>query len=196
MRYQKIVILLLCTAALGVFNGCSKEEETSDTKETAAGQDRKQLEISEKFGEFSSTDLNGNEVTQSVFEEAEVTMLNVWATYCSPCLREMPDLAELNKEYEQGEFQILGIASDVSFVNQESMETAMTIVEETGADYPHLVISEDLLSGPLSGVQVVPTTFFLDQEGNIIGEAYSGAKSKEQWKEIIDASLEAVRENE
>lgn len=196
MRYQKIVILLLCTAALGIFNGCSKEEKTSDAKEPAAAQESEQLEISKGFGEFSSTDLKGNNVTQDIFQEAEVTMLNVWATYCSPCLREMPDLAELNGEYDQGEFQILGIVSDVSFANQESMETAMAIIEETGADYPHLVISEDLLKGPLSGVQVVPTTFFLDKEGNIIGEAYSGAKSKDEWKEIIDASLEAVRKNE
>ena len=43
---------------------------------------------------FSSTDLNNHEITDEIFSAVDVTVVNVWATYCSPCIREMPDLAD------------------------------------------------------------------------------------------------------
>lgn len=144
---------------------------------------------------FSTTDLEGNTVDQSVLEGYDLTMVNVWATYCSPCLQEMPDLGELAAEYKEEGVQIIGLVSDVlnsdGTVSDSQVETAQEIVAETGADYLHLMPSADLM-GLLSQIYGVPTTFFVDSEGNQVGYAYVTALSREQFVEIIDSALTEV----
>lgn len=143
--------------------------------------------------EFWSLDLNGNEVDQSLFTPHQLTMVNVWATYCPPCLHEMPILAELAEEYETKGVQIIGIVNDINFSNQQalsqSVATAHHIIAQTGAYYTHLVPSEDLYNLRLKEVQVVPETFFVDSKGTIVGETVYGAKDKAGWIEIIDKTL-------
>ena len=116
-------------------------------------------------------------------------MVNVWATYCSPCIEEMPDLGKIAKEYKDKGFQIVGIVSD-TYDPQDP--TAKDIVEQTGADYTHIVLNTDLMNGPLQDVQVVPTTFFVDKDGNKVGQTITGSKSEEKWKKIIDDLLSQI----
>ena len=141
------------------------------------------------FGEFETVTLTGEPVTQEIFGEAELTMVNIWATYCSPCIQEMPELAELAREYEDRGVQIVGLLSDVS---EPEDATAMEIVEETGADYMHILPSAELQMNLLSRISAVPTTVFLDQEGNMTGSAYAGARSKEEWSGILEEILGEV----
>ncbi len=141
------------------------------------------------FGEFETVTLTGEPVTQEIFGEAELTMVNIWATYCSPCIQEMPELAELAREYEDRGVQIIGLRSDVS---EPEDATAMEIVEETGADYMHILPSAELQMNLLSRISAVPTTVFLDQEGNMTGSAYAGARSKEDWSGILEEILGEV----
>lgn len=138
------------------------------------------------FGEFVTVDLDGSEVTQDIFSQAELTMVNIWATYCGPCIREMPDLGALHTEYADRGFQVVGLVSDVSAAQDEK---AMEIVEQTGANYTHIVPNKELIENVLWQVQAVPMTIFVDKEGNQVGSAYAGAKEKDQWVTIIDEML-------
>ena len=135
------------------------------------------------FGEFETVTLTGEPVTQEIFGEAELTMVNIWATYCSPCIQEMPDLGEISRSYDSGEFQIIGLISDVTETGDSK---AQEIVQSTQADYTHLVASPDIQRKVLSRVSVVPTTIFVDSEGNQVGEGYAGSRSKEEWTSIIE----------
>ena len=147
------------------------------------------------FDTFSTTDLEGNTVDQTILEGYELTMVNVWATYCAPCLREMPDLGALAEEYAEKGVQIVGLVSDTlnsdGSISDSQVETAKEIVEETGADYLHLLPSEDLF-GLLSQIYAVPTTFFVDSEGYQVGYAYVQSMEREQFVEIIDEALAEV----
>lgn len=139
---------------------------------------------------FEAQDLEGNTVSSEVFSESKLTMVNVWATYCNPCLREMPGLGELAGEYDPEEFQIIGIISDVQEgADQEVLDYASSLVEQTGADFTHLVLSDSLYYALLTNVTGVPTTFFIDEDGVILG-AVSGSKDKSVWEEIVNALLE------
>ena len=144
---------------------------------------------------FSTTDLEGDPADQSILEDYDLTVVNVWATYCTPCLQEMPDLGDLAEEYEDKGVQILGLVSDVlnsdGTLSDSQVELAREIVEETGADYRHLLPSEDLF-GLLAQIYGVPTTFFVDREGTQVGYAYVSAMTREQFVEIIDAALAEV----
>lgn len=146
---------------------------------------------------FLSYDLNGVSVDESVFADYKLTMLNFWGTYCGPCLKEMPELGELAAEYAEKGVQIVGVVSDVqqqadgSF-RQSKLENARELVEQTGAAYPHLLGSYDLVKAKLGSLNGVPYTIFVDSQGQIVGEEYLGARSKDAWTEIIDETLEGV----
>lgn len=139
---------------------------------------------------FEAQDLAGNTVTEAVFTQSQLTMVNVWATYCNPCLSEMPGLGELAGEYDTEQFQIIGIVSDVQEgAGDEAVEYAAELVSQTGADYVHLLLNESVFRAMLGGVSAVPTTFFVDENGEIL-DTVVGAMDKSAWKEKIDGLLE------
>ncbi|MFR8547070.1 MAG: TlpA family protein disulfide reductase [Lachnospiraceae bacterium] len=139
------------------------------------------------FGTFEAQTLDGETVTQDIFAQAELTMVNIWGTFCGPCISEMPELGELSREYADKGMQLIGIVSDAT---DPDNETAHLIIEETKADYQHLVVSESLYYNYLMNVQAVPTTVFVDKQGNQVGEIYTGARSKADWAAIADELLE------
>ena len=73
--------------------------------------------------------------------------------------------------------------------DEEMLAYAADLVEETEADYPHLLLNESLYKGMLQDVSAVPTTFFLNKEGEIL-DVVVGAMDKSRWKEKIDGLLE------
>ncbi len=165
------LLVSLLSATMAVSGGCGRTEEkenvqgagTEETEETAAAENGQtgQAEREDADGgsgqsagiTFEARDLEGNTVTETVFAESELTMVNVWATYCNPCLSEMPELGELAGEYRSDEFQIIGIVSDVQEESEaEVVEYAAMLVEQTGAAYPHLLLNESLFRSMLSGV--------------------------------------------
>ena len=198
---------LLSALMLAVFlSGCAdKETEPSQdsTPGTAQGDDMGEENAQGSAagtGEespsdsivFEGQDMVGNTVTSDIFAQSKLTMINVWATYCNPCLSEMPELAELSDEYEAGDFQLIGIISDVmEEADQTTMEQAEGLIEQTGADYPHILMNLSVYNALLTDVRAVPTTFFLDGEGNLL-DTVVGAMDKEAWKEKIDGLLEEL----
>ena len=140
-------------------------------------------------GYFTTTDLYGNTVTQEIFAQSDLTVVNVWATYCGPCINEMPYLGELAEEYDSSKVQIVGIPTDV--YNQEYLDYALSLINETGADYTHLLMSEELYNWGLTEIQYVPTTFFVNSEGEIL-DSVVGSMSKEDWKALIDEKLASL----
>ncbi len=116
-------------------------------------------------------------------------MVNVWATYCNPYLSEMPGLGELAAEYDAEEFQLIGVVSDV--LEREDQELAESLIQETGADYTHLLLNESLYYALLTDVSAVPTTFFIDENGTVL-DTVVGAKEKSAWEEIINGLLEEL----
>ena len=119
-------------------------------------------------------------------------MVNVWATYCGPCLREMPDLGELAGSYQAADFQVVGVVSDTvkadGTFDDAQVAVAEQIVQRTGADYRHILPSQSLLSR-LGQISAVPTTVFVDAQGRQIGQAYLGARTKAQWQSIVEGLL-------
>lgn len=127
------------------------------------------------FPAFETVDLNGNTVTNEIFDGKDLTVVNIWGTYCNPCIDEMPDLAEWSKSMPEN-MQLIGLVSDLySADDAETLELAQAICEATGADvYTSLVAGEDFF-GLLSGIVGVPTTLFVDSAGKIVGDPIVGA---------------------
>ncbi len=188
-----VFIILAC-----FLSGCTKDNanitaENSSTKEnadiSAGSEPAPETEQSDSAIDFTGTDIEGNVVTSDIFSQSKLTMVNVWATYCNPCLSEMPGLGELADEYGAEEFRIIGIISDV--VEGEEQELAEELIERTQAGYTHLLLNESIYNALLMNVAAVPTTFFIDENG-IVLDTVVGAMKKSAWEEKINALLEEL----
>lgn len=152
-------------------------------------------------GTFKTQDINGNEYTQDMFSDYDLTMVNVFATWCSPYVNELPDLQKLSEETKSDKdkkIQIVGIVLDTVGANGETdsdaLEKAQTLQSQVQITYPLLVPDSGNLNGRLKDIQAVPETFFVDKKGNIVGNTYSGSHTLQEWQEIIEAELTAVQE--
>lgn len=177
MKISKLICTITLSASI-MLNACGGE---ADGDETTSADGTAAVEIASV--EYAS-----------LFEGHKLTMINVWATFCGPCIDEMPDLGEIASEYADKGLQIVGIPADVlsqdGSISEEMVATAKEIVAATGANYLHILPAEDNYA-LLAQSMYVPTTFFFDEEGNQLGESYVGSRSKADWTAIIDELLES-----
>ena len=145
---------------------------------------------------FKATTLDGEGISDAIFSQSEITMVNIWGTFCSPCIREMPDLARLSKANENRGVKIVGIVIDVADRTGKAIarqkNAADKIIAKTGADYTHILPSAEMQGGFLRGVQAVPTTIFVDKNGRQIGGEILGSRDFESWQKIIDSLLTSL----
>lgn len=170
-------VLVLSALLLG---GCGKLSELIPGQKASSKPSESQIS-------FEGTDLEGNKVSAQIFSQSKLTMINVWATYCNPCLSEMPELGELAAEYQKEEFQLIGIVSDVMEGADQTL--VESLVQQTGANYTHLLLNESLYNALLTDVSAVPTTFFFDENGAVL-DTVVGAMDKSAWEEKIHELLE------
>lgn len=157
------------------------------------------VEIGTNIGSFTSVDMDGNEVSEAIFGDKDVTVLNVWATFCGPCIAEMPELAELAEGLPDNA-QVIGVVIDTPPAGTkdgaaidlwggaaENIDLAKEICGETGVKYTNILASESV-SQAFGSVEAVPTTFILDKSGNIICKPFIGA-DVEGYKKAVEEYL-------
>jgi len=189
-----IQVLLAIIICLTVLTGCAKDTDSILSKDklqdNVGSTEQKEDSTSEPFIiEFESVNLEGEKVTSECFANSRLTMINVWGTYCGPCLNEMPDLGEISDEYEDSEFQIIGVVCDVEAdANKKSIDNVKELVAETKANYMHLLLSESLYNNLVYAAEYVPTSFFFNQKGEYLGYVQS-AYPKDVWIGVIEQLL-------
>lgn len=198
-KFLAVILSLLMIVACFTACGDTKEPDDNNTTTSAGiGGIKKPVEDLEgvkhaSFEKFTSVDLAGNTVDESIFKGKKLTMINIWATFCRPCINEMPDLEKLHQEYADKGVQVMGIVCDVSYSGDgyepSLYDAALDIVEDTGVTYTNLLPSDSLDMIKLSEVYSVPETIFVDENGNIVGESFIGSRSFEDWKAIVDSIL-------
>ena len=170
--------------------------EKSDLENTMAFSSDSQ-NVATDLSNLQTMDIDGKEFSGKDFSDYDLTMVNVFATWCSPCVQEIPDLAEIQKEMKGKGVNIIGVVTDTvdqTGENQEALEKAKLIRERSKAEYPFLIPDKSNFNGRLSGIQAFPETFFVDKKGQIVGETYSGSHNKKAWLEIIEKELAKVKQ--
>ena len=137
---------------------------------------------------FETTDLDGNAVSsKDIFAGHKVTMINIWATWCGPCKRELPALGTMAKEFEEKDCQIIGICTDAT--EEKAIARAKSIFTENDCEYIDLAPPADLET--IMPCSSIPVSYFVDSEGRIIAEKVVGAHV-ESYPEIIDGYLASL----
>lgn len=148
-----------------------------------------------EVGPFETQDVFGKTCTQELFGEYDLTLVNAFTTWCGPCARELPNLEALRTRFaERGvKLGVVAAVIDIKLPNGErdegALERAQALYEESGAQFPFLIPDEGDMNGRLKGLEVFPESFFVDAQGNIVGETYSGAHSLEEWTQIVEDEL-------
>ena len=173
-------------------NSSGDTAETSEA-DTASKQDIKDdilsyLPLSEGDAapDFTVSLADGSEFTLSE-QQGKVVLLNFWATWCGPCVREMPSFERLKEDYGE----------DVVILAVNCMEYADTVtafIEENGYTFPIAIDEEGTVSARYP-TQGIPYTLVIDGEG-IVQNIYMGAADAEtqynEYKSAIDAVMEAA----
>lgn len=202
--YQLCPLLLAGFLAAAALTGCNPEKapetgaETTRETELRAETETEATASPENLGSFTLTDINGESFTEEMFQDYDLTLVNVFATWCSPCINEIPDLQKLSEELADKNVRVVGIILDAAGGSGDdaigAVETAKMIAEKTGASYPFLIPDETNLNGRLDNINAVPETFFVDRNGNIVGETYVGSHSLEEWKAFVEEELSKLAE--
>ena len=126
---------------------------------------------------FSTTDRDGNTVNQHIFSGQKLIMLNFWEPWCPPCVREMPDLERLYRDYRDKGLLIVGIYS-----SDGMEENVDKVLQDSGTSYPILHYT-DAFDRFQTGY--VPTTVFLDEAGNALHDPIAGGKDYAGWESLV-----------
>ena len=113
--------------------------------------------------EIKLKDVFGNTVSLSDFR-GKIVFLNFWATWCPPCIIEMPSMEKLHRRFKDKSFVMVAINS------QESDALVKSFFEKNKLSFTALLDSSGEV-GSGFGVNALPTTFVLDKQGRIIGSA-------------------------
>lgn len=121
--------------------------------------------------------LSGERIALADFQ-GKVVVLNFWASWCAPCLREMPSLEKLHQKYHQRGIQVIGVAvvSNESDVPQK--------VRQTGVTYPILFGNKRLIA-QYGSFSDLPTTFIIDEKGTIVRQLSGSSDYKTLENEIL-----------
>jgi thiol-disulfide isomerase/thioredoxin len=134
--------------------------------------------------DFAFQDGTGKALTISQWK-GRVVLVNLWATWCAPCRKEMPDLAELQRALGSKDFEVVALS-----VDRKGVEASSAFLKETGAD--NLKLYVEPTSAVVNDLQALglPATLLIDRQGREIGRLLGPAGwSSPEAVALIKAAL-------
>jgi peroxiredoxin len=133
--------------------------------------------------DWKLTDLEGNAVSSADFK-GKVMVVDFWATWCAPCRSEIPGYVDLYRKYGKDRLAIVGVSLD-----EAGPDVVKAFVKKFGVTYP-IVMGNDAVQNAFGGMDSIPTTFLIDQRGQIRDKKV-GAEPTDEYEKKIASLLEA-----
>ncbi|WP_026889840.1 TlpA family protein disulfide reductase [Clostridium beijerinckii] len=132
--------------------------------------------IKTKAIDFNLKDLNGNELSLSDLKGKKV-FLNFWATWCPPCKAEMPEIERLYQETKDSDLVIISIEIG------EPLNTVKSFIDSNKYNFKVLIDSDQSVATKYN-ITSIPTSYFIDKDGNIVSK-HVGGMNIDQMKAYI-----------
>ena len=133
-------------------------------------------------GPFKTAD--GKEITLADWK-GRVVLVNLWATWCAPCRKEMPDLAQLQKDYGGDDFEVVAISVDL-----KGADASSAFLKEVSADNLALYVEPTTRIMKKLGAIGLPVTILIDRQGKEIGRLLGPAHwTADEARKLIEAAI-------
>lgn len=212
---KKLSFLLIMISVMSVYSSCNKESvdkqsstKTNEKKE-ALNQDKnnsgkevantnsansnlfKLDKVEKSAGNKSAPNFfwteKGSQVSLKDLK-GKVILVNLWATWCGPCVREMPDLSKISEELKDKNFRMLG----VNVFQQANSKKVEDFLKSNPVSYTIIDGSQEIVDAFSEAdgnpIEAVPTTFIIDKSGKI-AETIIGGRDKESFLKLINKYL-------
>lgn len=154
-------------------HGASKESQTQTEPQEAR---QTGIEVGATMPEYAALNLDGSKFDLAQHRD-KVVLVNVWATWCGPCVFEIPELQKMHDQYGPRGFEVIGVS-----VDESGAESVKAFVDEHKMTYPIALDAEGKLATLLQ-TTVLPTSVLVDRKGTIV------------WKQkgLIDESDQGLK---
>ena len=195
---KKILILgmaLMLAAGISACNASSKtsssEATTTESKQAdAKAEDSKQAESDKedkKFPEFTAKTVSGEDISSDLFKDSKLTVVNVWGSWCGPCVQEIPELQKLYESMKDKDVNVIGLAQDAG----TDLDAVKEIIDKNKVTYQNIV-PEGATEDFVMSLMAFPTTFFVDSDRNIVG-VIQGNRNLEAFTAAVEGVLEKLK---
>jgi peroxiredoxin len=165
--------LLLAVAAIALLTSASAVVAADDAKT-----DLKALAVGSPFPNFNETDIDGKPVSVANYK-GKIVLVDFWATWCGPCVAELPNVLKAYEKYHGKGFEIIGISLDSNKARLTDFVKAKNVTWQQffdGQGWKNKL-------GQKYSVNSIPATYLVDKEGKLIaknlrGEALEKAVAK------------------
>ncbi len=157
MAGRILVTLLIFIFSISI--GCARQKTTS------------------KAPDFQAKDIFGNQTISLSNYRGKAILLNFWATWCPPCIAEIPDLTQLYDKYKE-KLLIIGVSLD-----RESTEVIRDFYKRFKMNYPVIMGTPEIVKS-YGGISAIPTSFLINKKGEIV-QKIVGYRSKDQYESYL-----------
>ena len=182
---------MMSTAAVA----CSSTNQSTEAKQETTSMENSQTQVSEgaaeeaasatKMPEFKTKTTEGEEITSDVFKKSKLTVVNLWGSWCQPCVEEIPELQKLYENMKDKGVNVIGVAQD----GDTELDAVKEIIAQDNVTYTNIIPDEDdPLKGFVMSSQLFPNTFLVDSEGNIVANI-TGSQDLEGFTKAVEEAL-------
>ena len=162
-------ILILVTAVFS-FGSCSSDNSASKIEAKSLSLDESELR---EMPNFKLTYLNGSPFDSKSLE-GKVLFIDFWATWCGPCLHEIPSMVAMGKKYKEYGFEVVGIT-----VQSGDAEDIKPTMDRLNMNY-HVLLGDEATMNAFGGIYGFPTNFLITKKGNIYRKFLGVYPNKEE----------------
>lgn len=158
-------------------------DQINETKLTL---NSKEILIGDTAPDFLRETTQGEAIKLSDFRNKEYVLLDFWASWCGPCLKEIPQLKKIHDAYSNTGLRIIGVSSDanekdwLNAIEKHQMNTWHQVLSDSDLSYNYFANAENI--GGIYSVKQIPLYILIDKQGVIIAK----------WNHIDDESLSFI----
>ena len=187
-KFVSVVLALIMMSV--VLFGCTGGGTTTENggRTESNGKTQRVTELVD-INSFSAKTTGGGTFTEKDLAPYDLTVINFWATYCAPCIREMPALAELEKKLPDN-VQLITVCLDAN----KPTNDIDAILVNAGFEGITLVSAKGDMNDLMHQIRKIPTTIFVDSKGNIVTPEIIGSPKylEEYYMHYINQALEKM----